>query len=207
MAHITMGYLNVYLQLMHGPGSFFAQMAMIIVILTCLLKLFFFLRIFDNLTYIVTMIFQVVHDLQVFMIFFFVLIFIGSLIFDIIGDNGQPEYRKVGQFVGNFFYTLRLSLGDFDFTITQGDELDRNEVFLFWISWNAWVIFSLLIFLNFIIAEVSNSYQIIRIDIDSLLYKERAGLIAEAESIMPQSTKESNPQYFPVYLITREMEY
>ena len=143
---------------MHGPGSFTSKSTIVIVILTCLLKLFFFLRIFDELTYIVTMIFQVVRDLQVFMIFFFVLIFIGSLIFDIIGDNGQAEYDKIGQFAGNFFYTLRLSLGDFDFTITQGDELDRHEKFLFWISWNAWVIFSLLIFLNFIIAEVSNSY-------------------------------------------------
>ena len=81
---------------MNGPGSFTSKTAMIIVILTCLLKLFFFLRIFDELTYIVTMIFQVVRDLQVFMIFFFVVIFIGSLIFDIIGDNGQPEYEKIG---------------------------------------------------------------------------------------------------------------
>jgi hypothetical protein len=45
--------------------------------------------------------------------------------------------------------------------------------------------FSSLIFLNFIIAEVSATYERVKDQIEALIYKERASLIAEAEDIIP----------------------
>ena len=54
------------------------------------------------------------------------------------------------------------------------------------------VIFSALIFLNFIIAEVSNSYANAKQNIDSLIYKERASLIQEIEDITPEFIIKSN---------------
>lgn len=51
------------------------------------------------------------------------------------------------------------------------------------------VIFSALIFLNFIIAEVSNSYQNVKTNIDSLIYRERAKLVMEAEDFMSARTR------------------
>jgi len=45
------------------------------------------------------------------------------------------------------------------------------------------VLVSALIFLNFIIAEVSNSYQKVKDTIDSLVFKERAQLINQAEDL------------------------
>lgn len=68
------------------------------------------------------------------------------------------------------------------------------------------VIFSSLIFLNFIIAEVSNSYSNVKVNIDALIYKERAGLIREAEDIMTDSTKQNNKRKFPKFIIDRTME-
>jgi len=68
------------------------------------------------------------------------------------------------------------------------------------------VIFSALIFLNFIIAEVSNSYQKVKSSIDALIYKERAGLIEEAEEIMPDKTRKNNKKKFPKYIVVRELE-
>jgi hypothetical protein len=68
------------------------------------------------------------------------------------------------------------------------------------------VIFSSLIFLNFIIAEVSNSYAKVKVNIDSLIYKERAGLINEAEDIMSKKTKETNKIKFPRYIVVRDKE-
>ena len=68
------------------------------------------------------------------------------------------------------------------------------------------VIFSALIFLNFIIAEVSNSYSRINEQIKALIYKERACLIQESEDIMAQSTKDNNKVKFPKYIIIREQE-
>lgn len=68
------------------------------------------------------------------------------------------------------------------------------------------VIFSSLIFLNFIIAEVSNSYSKVKEKIDELIYKERAGLINEAEDIKMKATKLNNKKLFPRYVVVRQTE-
>ena len=48
---------------------------------------------------------------------------------------------------------------------------------VYWILWVFMILFALLIFLNFIIAEVSESYAVIKADIAALIYKERSGLV------------------------------
>ena len=48
-------------------------------------KTFFFLRIFDPVSYIVTMLYTVMWDLKVFMLFYFILIFLFSQIYSVIG--------------------------------------------------------------------------------------------------------------------------
>lgn len=135
---------------------------MIAVILLCLMKLFFFLRIFMKLSYIVTMIMQVMKDLRTFFVFFAILILMFSLVFDVITINNNKDYRKVGNFAGNLLGTLRLSLGNTDFNFLEDEHLDDDQHVLFWVCWVLVVIFSALIFLNFIIAEVSNSYDFVR---------------------------------------------
>jgi len=79
------------------------------------------------------------------------------MIFDVISRNESAEYRKIGYWFGNFFTTLRLSLGDFDFSMIEDKPLTKQHI-LFWVTWLIMVVFSSLIFLNFIIAEVSSSY-------------------------------------------------
>jgi uncharacterized protein (DUF2164 family) len=59
------------------------------------------------------------------------------------------------------------------------------------------VVFSALIFLNFIIAEVSNSYSNINANVSKLVYKERAKLINEAEDVMSKKERETNLVKFP----------
>ena len=63
---------------------------------------------------------------------------------------------------------------------------------------------SSLIFLNFIIAEVSNSYQKVRDRIDEEVQKERANLINEVETLYTEKYKKSRPDIFPKYTIIRE---
>jgi len=77
---------------------------------------------------------------------------------------------------------------------------------MFWVIWLIMVLFSSLIFLNFIIAEVSNSYQGVKEKIESLIYKERASLIEEVEDLIPQETKDNNPVQFPKFIVVREIE-
>lgn len=206
LLHIIVGYGNLYLQWKDDPWKLTSKLTMIVVILISLLKTFFFLRIRMSFSYIVTMITSVVIDLRVFLLFFFILILMFSAVFDVISRNDQPEYQHIGPFVGNFMTTLRLSLGDFQFDILSKGHMDQKEHFLFWVIWVMMVLFSALIFLNFIIAEVSNSYQKVKENIDALIYKERASLVMEAEDIMSASTKRVNKRKFPAYIIIREME-
>lgn len=84
-------------------------------------------------------------------------------------QNPDVNYTAVGPFVGNILALMRISLGDFDFTELKDNDLTPNEHLLFWIMWILMVCFSLLIFLNFIIAEVSNSYATVKEDIDALV--------------------------------------
>ena len=83
--------------------------------------------------------------------------------------------------------TLRIAMGDFDFG--AANFLTPAENALYWIIWLMVVVMTCIIFLNFIIAEVSNSYAGVKEHIDALIYKERAGLIEEAEDIMSKTTK------------------
>ena len=202
--HISLGYINVVLQLI-SPWAFISKVVYIWVILFCLVKLFFFMRIFMALSQIVTMIKAVVIDLQVFLIFFFTLLFMGALAFDVLAANDAPEYRKIGPFFGQIIYVLRLSVADFHFApfIESGQGSAQQN--LFWVVWFVMVVFCALVFLNFIIAEVCNSYQTVKDNINALIYKERAGLISEAEDVMPSAMKQDTRR-FPKYIVCREVD-
>jgi hypothetical protein len=82
---IIMGYFNLLSQVIFGTWVFTSKLSMIIVILLALMKLFFFLRYFDGLSYIVTMIIGTIRDLRVFLLFFFILIYHFALCFDVNG--------------------------------------------------------------------------------------------------------------------------
>ena len=63
------------------------------------------------------------------------------------------EYKHINLFFVNVITILRFSLGDFDFaSISQVGDFER---IIFWITWVVIVLTTCVIFLNFIIAEVS----------------------------------------------------
>jgi hypothetical protein len=99
---------------------------MIFTVVTSLLKQFFYMRVFESFSYIVTMMQNVVRDLVVFMVFFAVLVFMFSLIFDVIAKNDAAEYHNVAPFFGNLLTTLRLALGDFDFGVLANPDRPLN---------------------------------------------------------------------------------
>lgn len=204
--NIGLGLWSVYCQLYRGTLELDSKLVMIALLLICLLKTFFYMRVVMSFSYIVTMIINVFIDLRVFLLFFTVLIMMFSAVFDVISRNDASEYKYISPFAGNMLTTLRLALGDFDFGVLEGDKLNPKQHILFWAIWILMVLFSSLVFLNFIIAEVSNSYQSVKESIDALIYKERAALIREVETITPTSTKKNDKIKFPKYIIIREME-
>lgn len=223
MMNIILGYFNLFLQYTsEDKQSIGCKIVMIVVILIQLLKTFFFLRIKSEYSYIVTMIVNVVSDLRVFLLFFSILIIMFSSIFNIVSANPADIYRNLNPFFANIMTTLRLSLGDFDFGLLESPsdkeqeeclkekkckaELSKEQHVMFWAIWIMMVLFSALIFLNFIIAEVSNSYQSAKIKIESLIYKERANLVMEAEDFIGAKQKAENPKKFPAYVVIRQQD-
>ena len=97
---------------------------------------------------------------------------------------------------------LRISLGDFDFG--ESTKLNSFDNSLYWITWLFLVTLTCIIFLNFIIAEVSESYAKVNVRVKGLIAQERAQLIEEAEDMMLESQK-MNKDKFPMFLVTREV--
>lgn len=59
---------------------------------------------------------------------------------------------------------LRLSLANFDFGPLASETSTPVQHYMYWTVWVFFVLLSMLIFLNFIIAEVGNSYTRILLD-------------------------------------------
>lgn len=69
---------------------------MIVTIFCAIFKTFFFLRIFSSLSYIVTMITNVIYDLRIFGLFYAILLFLFALMFGVlgVGNRNQPGVFK-----------------------------------------------------------------------------------------------------------------
>lgn len=93
----------------------------------------------------------------------------------------MEEYDQIGLFFGYIISTLRTSLGDFDFEASTF--LNPAENITFWIVWFLVVLMTCIVFLNFIIAEASNSYQAVKDRLEAMVNKEKSSLISEAEGI------------------------
>ena len=132
---------NVISQNTTESFEFHNKLLMTVIMLMQISKTFFFLRIFESLSFLVTMIYRVMSDLKVFLLFFFILIVLFAMVFAVIGvgntnvpgdlqdfanaiDAGEEdepenfpyeEYEHIGLFAGNILTTLRIALGDFDF--------------------------------------------------------------------------------------------
>lgn len=170
-----------------------------------LVKTILYLKVFKSFSYIVTMVISVVSDLRYFITFYIILITFFSQLFNIVSRNQSPEYSHLAWYIGNWIAVFRLALGDFDFTLLESAKLTKTHI-LFWCIWTLMVLFTALIFLNFIIAEVGNSYARVKENIFSYIYKERAKLISEAEELLSKKYKQSKKDMFPQYLIVRQLE-
>ena len=112
------------------------------------------------------------------------------------------EYEVVGLFVGNIISTLRMSLGDFGFDAAI--ELEQAENYIYWVVWILIILVTCIIFLNFIIAEASASYEKVSEFLELYIEAEKAALIQQAEEMNPRFLK--NEKQFPTYIVTREKE-
>lgn len=85
-------------------------------------------------------------------------------------------------FIGHFLWMLRESMGD-NANMKASVRLDQEEVYIFWFIWILSCIITSVIFLNFIIAEASASYSKVKETLDEVIWKERASMIYESETM------------------------
>jgi hypothetical protein len=74
---------------------------------------------------------------------------------------------------------------------------------LYWILWTITLIITNIVFLNFIIAEASESYAKVKETLEESKAKEKADMINESEFMLPKSL--INKERFPRYLIARSV--
>ena len=119
--------------------------------------------------------------------------------------EGTPgmEYEKLGMFVGNIIIVMRISMGDFA-AIEPADYLSPHENYVFWIIWTLTCIITCIIFLNFIVAEASETYATVDAELQNYIQQQRADLVAEAESLIPNSVKTATK--YPKFIVVRKIE-
>jgi hypothetical protein len=92
------------------------------------------------------------------------------------------EYRALGLHLGEFMWTLRLSIGD-GAAINASKQLDSGENNIFWIMWLFTTIITSIVFLNFIVAEASASYTKVTDTLEQVIWQEQVSLILETEEM------------------------
>ena len=90
-------------------------------------------------------------------------------------------------------------MGDFD--IEPAAALDYAGQWIYLIFWLFALIISNIIFLNFIVAEAGAFYEKVAEKLEVYIQHNRAGLIAEAESIYPKSVVKCMASWYPKYVI------
>ena len=238
IVYIVAGILNVVVQSQPRPTNEMGKSQdwknkalMILILLIQIPYTFTYLKIFESLTKIVTMLKDVIADLRVFIFFFVILILLFSMTFAVLGLGNEnfdgkfktyhndatdmseaykdevklyhgSEYKVIGKFAGYFLTVLRTSLGDFQFDASQ--YLESEENIMFWIMWGIMVVISCIIFLNFIIAETGKSYTQVDERLEATIAMEKANLVDGAEETIPYFLK--NDIMFPKYIVIRDIE-
>jgi hypothetical protein len=141
------------------------------------------------------MLVAVFRDLRTFFFFFMIVnaffsVFVGILVKDL------SEYEGIGP-IGYFVIALRESIGDYD---TASYSKNTDYKIIGWIIYLMVMFLGNVIFMNFIIAVVSQSYENCMQRSVAQSFKVKLHMIREYESIMSQQEYE-NKDWFPNFII------
>jgi Ion transport protein len=120
------------------------------------IKVCFFLRIYDGFSFLVSMMQGVFLDLKYFIAFYMFVLILFTMLFSILDIKLGDAYGPIGMF-GYFFMSFRTSTGDFE--VDDYAEKESAIVYITWIIWLIAVLILNIVFMNFIIAVISESYE------------------------------------------------
>ena len=190
-----------YLDKIHGFGNI-KRFLQTLIILLSFIKLNFFLRIFEGFSFLVSMLRGVFSDLKFFLSFFAFVVITFSLILSVLIPDASKSYPGTS-FFAYVIMAFRTSLGDFEIEDYKSDEIEMKE--LVWVVWLMLMIIGNVIFMNFIVAVVSESYEKCMQTQKAQQYRLKCELIVERESIMSEDHL-NKKRYFPNYLVLRQLE-
>jgi hypothetical protein len=177
-----------------------------LLILLAFLKANFYLRIFDGFSFLVSMLLGAFLDLRYFLAFFGFVILTFSLMLFVLVPQAYGHYSTS---LSYFIIALRTSLGDNDmndYSALEPEEEASSAAAVSGITWFVWVLIMVVgnvVFMNFIVAVVSESYEKCMQSQVIEKYKLRVEMILERERTMsPAEFK--NPAFFPRALVVRE---
>ena len=119
----------------------------------------------------------------------------------IINESGE-SYDEIKP-AAFFVIVLRQSIGDYDSSSITGGSKDLS--ILAWFLWLLILIIGNIVFMNFIIAVVSQSYESCMEKKYQLIYRAKLEMIQECEDLMPDSFFKYK-KLFPRFLIIRRKE-
>lgn len=180
------------------------RILMSVLIITGFGKLMSLNRINSNISFILQMILKVAVSIVPFMTLFITLIVAFSLIcftlglsFESLGDDNP--YKGIGK-VGYIFYLFRTSTGDFD--VDQFKELPSSLQFTLWAFWTMLVLLNTIVFLNLLIAVISDIYNQVMETRTEEIFKRKAELLVEMQTVVGDFRRCDPPHL----LITRSSE-
>ena len=186
---------------------FFNEMVTLLLFVECSLlllmfiKLNFYLRIFEGFSFLVSMMQGVFLDLRYFMVFFIITVIEFGMLFSLLISNSEA-YNGIGN-LGYFIMAFRTSAGDFDMDNFGNTEDNIETILLRWFIWIIGVLVMNVIFMNFIIAVISESYEKVMQKLIAESYRVKVEMIAERELFFKDDDFKTDHNTFPKYLILR----
>jgi len=192
-------YLSFFILSFVGEDKVYALKALqMAVTITSFIKLCFLIRIFTKLAFLVRMLVSVFFDLRYFLMFFLIVVGMFTTLIHIIVDEVEEGYDGIGDF-SFFILALRQSVGDYDSSsLVSGSQFK----ILVWILWFLIMIVGNIVFMNFIIAVVSESYENCMERMVQSMQIAKLYMIEECESLLPKFCYDY-PTWFPRYILLR----
>lgn len=171
----------------HGSSSESTRIMYAILIVTTFIKFLSLARIFNNFSFIVKMLIIVISEIVPFILLFLLFIIAFAfcmMILDIHFEEDDPDNPYSG--LGHLAYPLfifRTSLGDIDVDVFK--QLTPWSKYAAWIFWLIIVFCNLIVFLNFLIAVISDVYEQVMENRMEEVIQKKVQLLIDVEEVYP----------------------
>ena len=184
--------MNMMVTEAHDATKLIRNLSTIICLLQSMLKLLSLIKYKEEYCFLVQMITQVFKDLSAFMTIFMLNVYIFAMVYFVMGvEIENEEYKDMYTTFSGFIQVFRNSIGDivpvkldaWNVSKTNDSVLSAMAHGIVWIFWFINIFTMTIVFLNFVIAEVGNTYNEVRESGTLFLYQKKAEMNFFAQNI------------------------